>query len=164
VSKLSDTASLSISKQETLLQLRLYRSDPTQPIIYERVIEHDEDGKSYFRDCSLEEIDNTAQTITAGFLQDEFKHLAFVRYVEIWGESLGIDSNKFRRALNATEKLVQSFAGMLGSLNRIAFQKLNQKWKLVDKSKLYPEIRKLSLESINSVRTLVLERKRKVSP
>lgn len=161
VFKPSGTASLSILKQKATLQLRLYRSDPSQPIIYERVIEHDEDGKSYFRDCSLDEIDDTARKMTAVFLLEQFKHLAFVRYVEIWSESLGMDVDHFKRAISGTEKAVKSFAGILGSQNGKTLQKSGQKWELVSMEKLYPEIRKLSVEIIENVRVKVRERKKK---
>lgn len=52
--------------------------------------------------------------IMAGVLYD-FKHRAFVRYAETWGESAALSLASMRRGLAGTERLGRSLKGMVGT-------------------------------------------------
>lgn len=162
VCKHLDIASLSILKQKPTLQIRLYINDSAHHVVSEYTLEKEvEDGELYYQHRSTEEIEKISRKNTSELLQDDFKHLAFVRYVELWSESLGMDVKNFKRAVNGTEKVVKSFAGILGSQNGKTFQKSGQKWELVSIENLYPKIKKLSVGIIENIRTAVRERKRR---
>ena len=157
------TASLSISKQKPTLQIRLYINDSVRHVVNEYTLEKDEDddGELYYQRRPEEEIEKISRKNISELLRDDFKHLAFVRYVELWSESYGMDVKNFKRAVNGTEQVVKSFAGILGSQNGKTFQKSGQKWELISIENLYPKIRKLSVEIIENIRRAVHERKRK---
>lgn len=151
--------SLSISKQKLTPQIRLYTNDPERHVVSEYTLEKDEDGELYYQRRPAEEIENDSRQNTSHRLQGNFKHLAFVRYVELWSESLGMDVNNFKRAVNGTEKAVKSFAGILGSQNGKTLQKSGHKWEIISMENLYPETRKLSVEIIENIRKSVRARK-----
>ena len=156
--------SLSISTQILSLRLRLYKSNPTRPLLYHHTIEQDNNGRRVFRELTtLDEVDEKAQEIVSSFLRENLKHMAFVRYVEAWLESLGMDIEIFKRAISGTEQFGRSFAGMLGSMNGFALTKSGQKWEILDESKLYPEVKKMPKEGIENIRAIARERKKRIT-
>ena len=156
-----DTASLLISEQEITIGLRLYKDNPNVPFTSPRIFEQIHSGKSVVRELTLAELDEKARSDVANFLQTNFKYTAFVRYVYVWRESFGMDVGLFRRAVLGTEKLGQSFAGMLGSRNGSALIKSGQKWEILNESKLYPEIKKMPMTGIENIRAVARARKQK---
>lgn len=109
----------------------------------------------------MADLDEKARADVAYFLQNNFKYMAFVRYVQTWRESFGLKVGLFRRAVLGTEKLGRSFAGMLGSRNGSALIKSGQKWEILNENKLYPEIKKMPMAGIENIRAVARARKQK---
>jgi hypothetical protein len=133
------------------------------PVTYSYKYEQDGEGKLVVRELTQAELDERTSADVAGFLQTNFKQTAFVRYVHAWRESFGLDVGLFRRAVLGTEKLGQSFAGMLGSRNGSALIKSGQKWEILNASKLYPEIKKMPTMGIENIRAVARARKQKLN-
>lgn len=158
VSKISDIASVSISKAVQKIRFRLYKNDPKRPKVQVERLEVDDNGKNYYVRLPSSEIEAKAMSNVRDLLIDNFKHAALVRYTEIWAESLGIESRIFIRGVQGTEKLKQSFGGMLGVQNGKGLIKKEGKWQVKDIEKLYPEIKRLPYEGIARAKELVCER------
>jgi len=157
VSKPSDTALLSISKKKWTLSIDLYLRDSERSLS----TRYRSDGYYNEFDWDVESEDfarwdeKQAEKIK-DFLQRNFQRTAFVRYVEAW--ITGLNPEGFQRGVLGTQKMVNSFSGMMGACNNHALGKSGSKWIIVDETKLYPKIRRMPPEGIKRIRVLARER------
>ena len=163
VSKHLDTVSVSSSEIQlkTQLQMRFYIKDAKKPQETSFVYENDINGELVYRVLGKEEISNLSELNISHFLQDKFKKLAFVRYVEIWGERWGVRQDLLLRAIDGTEKMRLAFSGILGNLNsKNKIRKEKDGWKLIDDiNDLYPYTKKLPEAGIKRARQVAYEHK-----
>lgn len=159
VSKLSGTASLSISNYK--LTVRLYFEDQFIPNGNSSIFEKDDKGNEIIRELTLAEFEKESQIRVANLLQINFTHLAFIRYIEAWQENFGLDVNIFKKAVLGTKKCGFVFSGMVGGMNGRAIKKINGKWEIIDETRLYPEIKRMPKEVIENIRIVARKRNKK---
>ncbi len=159
VSRLSDTVSFSISRRIPGIGLRYYPYDPEKPLITDHAWETDQRGDWARREFEEWETEALSETTVADALQEHFKRTAFVRYIDTWGEQLGISPDIFLRGLSGTSKLKPSFSGMLGAMHGKAVRRINGQWQVTARAELYPSVSKMPEDGMKRMRSIATERK-----
>lgn len=92
----------------------------------------------------------------------DFKHRAFVRYAETWGESAALSLATMRRGLAGTERLGRALKGMVGMqhVHGVLARGGGGLWRVVDLRKLYPAVKRWPRAGVRRARQLAAELRR----
>jgi hypothetical protein len=140
-----------------MISLRFY-DVPSHPAVREDDL--DDNRYDYYEREEIQEIiENRNKNRIAGEILERFRITSIVRYIEAWNGVYKVKREFIMRALHGSPEFEKAIAGLFGAFNKKVFEKSGDEWFVVDFGKLYPRVKRLPQEGVESIRTVFRQRK-----